>query len=486
MRASRTFLYFCLVFIGGVALRSFVFISPAFLLGILILAVFFISVFWPYKKLAIVGFCLLFLVLGIWRQQQALSEIVYPEEKDITFVGRVSAEPDVREDNTKLTVETEEIVGGVLLTVEIYPEYQYGDKLKITGHLQKPHAFDDFNYREYLAKEGIYSVIYWPRIELLQRGRYEDTGCLVYAKILQLKDALRETTYRNLSPPQSTILGAMILGDKRRLSDNLKEKLNTAGIRHITAVSGMHVAILTSLLMSLLLGLGLWKKQAFYLTIGLIAFFIVMTGLQPSAVRAGIMGGMFLLAHYLGRQNLSSRAVILAAALMLLTNPLLLRLDVGFQLSFLAMMGIIYLMPVFRAKLKIIPQEGLFNLRSVVAMTLSAQVFTLPILIYNFGYVSLAAPLVNVLIVPLLPLLMGLGFVFGVLGTLFQPLGWLLSWPVWLFLTYITKIVEAVNQIPWASLAAENIHWFWLIIIYLILGCLVWWLKEKTRPIFML
>ena len=486
MKASRIFLYFCLFFIGGIALRSFFSISSAFLLGFLILAIFFISAFWSRKKLVIIGFCLLFLTLGIWRQQQALSEIVYPEEKEISFVGRVVAEPDVRGDNTKLTVETEMVVGRVLLTADTYPEYQYGDKLKITGYLQKPHIFEDFNYKEYLAKDGIYSVMYWSEIELLQRGKYGNVGQLLYAKVLQFKNSLRETIYQNLSPPQSTILGAMILGDKRRLSDELKEKLNIAGVRHITAVSGMHVAILTSLLMFLLLGLGFWKKQAFYLTIAIITFFIIMTGLQPSAIRAGIMGGMFLLAQYLGRQNLSSRAVVFAAALMLLINPLLLRLDVGFQLSFLAMMGIIYLMPVFQAGLKIIPQERLFNLRSITAMTLSAQVFVLPILIYNFGCVSLVAPPVNILIVPFLPLLMGLGFIFSVLGTPFQLLGWLLSWPVWLFLTYITKTVEAVNQIPWASLTIENIHWFWLIIVYLLLGFLVWRLKKKRQPVFML
>jgi len=479
MTSSRVFLYFCLCFVGGISLSSFLDISQAALLGFLILGIFLISVFWSYKKLVVIGLCILFLTLGIWRHQQALSEVVHPEEQEIVFAGVVAAEPDIRENHIKLTVETEDIKGKVLVNVDRYPEYKYGDKLKITGYLQKPHVFEGFNYREYLSKDGIYSVMYWSEVKLLERAKYRGSTPVIYAKILQLKDRLRSAVYQNLSPPQSTILGAMILGDKSRLSADLKENLSMAGVRHITAVSGMHVSIITSALMVLFMGLGLWKKQAFWLTVIVIALFIVMTGLQPSAIRAGIMGSMFLLANYLGRQNFSSRAVVFAAALMLLINPLLLRLDIGFQLSFLAMMGIIYLMPFFREKLKFLPEAKLFNLRSITAMTLSAQVFTLPILIYNFGHVSLLAPLTNILIVPVLPLVMGLGFIFGITATIFQPLGWILSWPAWLFLTYITKVTETVSQIPWARLTLENVHWAWLILAYLILGFAAWQINRR-------
>jgi len=221
--------------------------------------------------------------------------------------------------------------------------------------------------------------------------------------------------------------------------------------------------------------------------------FIIMTGLQPSAIRAGIMGGLFLLGQYLGRLSVSSRAIIFAATLMLIQNPLLLRLDVGFQLSFLAMMGIIYLMPIFRDYfLKWFPIEWFQkhwwlswlptkSLGSILAMTLAAQVFTLPILIYNFGYMSLVAPLTNVLIVPLLPFVMGLGFIFGILGMIFQPLGWMFSWPAWLLLTYVTKIVDFFSNLPLASLIIENLHWIWLIIAYLILGSLTWRLNQKQK-----
>lgn len=440
MSKSKVFLLFCLSFIGGIFLSSFLPVGALAKVGLALPGILLISVFWKYKKAVIIGFSILFLLLGICRHQQVLAGIPEIPEGKIAFIGKVAAEPDIRQTHTKLTVTIAEasitevgphsVEGKVLVTAGKYPEYQYGDKLRITGELETPHVFEDFNYKDFLLKDGIYSVMYYPKIEFLGQG---DRGLasIFYGGVFKIKDRLREVINQNLSPPQSSILAAILLGDKRQISDEWKEKLNYAGVRHLTAVSGMHVAILTAILMSVLIALGFWRQQAFYFTIVLIVLFIIMTGLQPSAVRAGIMGGLFLFAHYLGRGNLSDRTVVFAASFMLVQNPLLLRLDVGFQLSFLAMMGIIYFLPYL---------QKYFG--KILAMTLSAQIFTLPVLIYNFGYISLAAPLSNILIVPFLPFLMGLGFLFVILGAVLQPLGWLFSLPVWLLLTYIMKIVN--------------------------------------------
>jgi len=438
MSKSKVFLLFCLSFVGGIFLSSFLPVGTLVKTGLAILGILLISVFWKYKKAVIIGFFILFLLLGIWRHQQVLAGIPEIPEGNITFTGKVVAEPDIRQTHTKLTIaettitkaKPRSIKGMILVTAAKYPEYQYGDKLKITGELKTPQVFKGFNYKNYLLKDGIYSVMYYPQIELLGQSK-RGFASVIYGGVLKIKDRFREVINQNLSPPQSSILAAILLGDKRQISDEWKEKLNYAGVRHLTAVSGMHVAILTAILMSVLIALGFWRQQAFYFTIVLIVLFIIMTGLQPSAVRAGIMGGLFLFAHYFGRGNLSDRAVVFAASFMLAQNPLLLKLDVGFQLSFLAMMGIIYFLPYL---------QRYFG--KILAMTLSAQIFTLPVLIYNFGYLSLAAPLSNILIVPLLPFLMGLGFLFVILGAVLQPLGWLFSLPVWLLLTYIIKIVN--------------------------------------------
>jgi len=456
------------------------------MLGFLISGLILISVFWKYEKSRVLGFCLFFLVLGIYRYETADFKIknndfleFNDKKENVVLIGEIIAEPDVRKSNVKLTISPQELEGKILVTANRYPEYQYGDRLKISGELLNPQggeedkssslpfatarAFEDFNYKDYLAKDGIFSVMYYPETELLEKNQ----GNFIFAGILNFKNKLRESIYRNLSPPHSSILAAIILGDKRQISDEWKEKLNFAGVRHLTAVSGMHVAVLSAILMSFFLALGFWRKQAFYFTVFLIAFFIILTGLQTSAIRAGIMAGLFLLARHLGRENSSTRAIVLAASFMLLQNPLLLRFDVGFQLSFLAVMGIIYAGPIFQNWFRRIPDK--FQLRSILATTLSAQIFTLPILIYNFGYMSLIASLTNILIVPLLPFIMLSGFIFGLAGIFWQSLGWILSWPAWLLLTYLIKITDWFSSFPFAAYFLE-IPWYWLPIFYLILG----------------
>lgn len=498
MTKSKIFFYFCFSFIGGIFLSSITTISQIYMLGILILGLILISVFWEYKKFVVIGFCILFVVAGVWRHQIALLKIEDNElrkfndlDQIATIVGVVRDEPDVREKSIKLIIETEsfnenKIKGKVLVTVWRYPEYQYGDKLKIIGKLETPKEIEDFNYPGYLAKDGIYSISYFPKIELLERGNYRGLTPSIYAEILKFKNKLRESIYQNLSPPQSSILGAIILGDKRKISEEWKEKLNITGVRHITAISGLHVTVLTTILMTLLIGLGLWRQQAFYFTIILITLFILMTGLQPSAIRAGIMGGLFLLAQYLGKMNVSSRAIVFAGAVILVQNPLLLKLDVGFQLSFLAVMGIIYLAPIFQDWLKFIPEEKFINLRSILVMTLSAQIFTLPILIYNFGRMSLVAPITNILILPAIYWIMIFGFIFAILGVISPILGLIFSFPGWLLLTYLTKVVDFFSKIPLAYKTFENVHWIWLSISYLILGFITWRLQERfTRPNFL-
>ncbi|MBU2545156.1 ComEC family competence protein [Patescibacteria group bacterium] len=386
------------------------------------------------SKLFFLGFCLILIIIIFWRYDIVLSDLENSQlknyndsDEEIVLTGKIIKEPDVRENNIKLTILTRGPSSGrILVTVGRYPEYGYGDELEITGKLQTPTVFEDFNYKKYLLKDGIVSVSYYPKIKLLEKGR-GPTSIL-----LKFKDRVRQGIYRIFSPPQSEILGAMMLGDKGRMSLGLKEKLNVTGIRHITAISGLHIFILSTILMSLLLGLGLSRSRAPYVSLGIIFLFIAMIGFQPSSVRAGIMGGLFVLAQAFGRKSVGTRAIILTAGIMLLINPLLLFYDIGFQLSFLAVLGIITLAPYFKKWVK----------STILATTLSAYIFTLPILFYNFGRISLIGPLVNILVIPVVYWIMILGLAFSILILIF-PLGaWLISFPLWLLITYITKIVD--------------------------------------------
>jgi len=160
-------------------------------------------------------------------------------------------------------------------------------------------------------------------------------------------------------------------------------------------------------------------------------------------------------------------------------------LDVGFQLSFLAILGMVYLQPIFSNWLFKIPDFKYFPLKSTLTATVSAQVFTLPILVYNFGYVPLISPLVNILIVPFLAPVTILVFLFGLSAILFWPLAFVLSWFAWLSLTYIIVVIDSFSKIPFASLSV-SLSLVWVAVFYLVLGLITWRLNKKySTPIFL-
>ncbi|MEK9135192.1 MAG: ComEC/Rec2 family competence protein [Patescibacteria group bacterium] len=426
MASSRILLYFCLAFISGIFIYSFFISQPASPIG------------------------------------------------EAFIIGIVNSEPDIREKSQKI------VVNGVLVTTGRYPEYKYGDKLKITGKLEIPSEnINGFNYKDYLKKDGIYSIMSFPKIELIGQG----FGSPIIQVLISFKNKFKETVRQFIPPPEIGVLEALVFGDEGGISKEWQEKLNLTGTRHIVAVSGMNITIIASLFLTLLLSLGLWRQQAFYLSIVLLVLYILMIGAPASAVRAGVMAGIFLLAQKLGRMSQAQGAVIFAAAFMLTLNPLLLRLDIGFQLSFLAIMGIIYLQPIFSEWLKRVPDFKFFPLKSTIATTLSAQVFTLPILIYNFGYVSLVSLPANILIVPFLAPITILIFIFGFLAMLFPPLGWIFSFPVWLALNYLTKIVDIFSKIPLNILKIEHLHWIFIIIFYSVLVFFIhrWRQSQKLK-----
>ena len=334
-------------------------------------------------------FCLayiagIFVFSFIWDKDapNAFSEIY---GKETTFEGRVVKDPDVREKNVQLVVRPQGVKAeSVLITTERFSEYLYGDAVRIAGKLEKPPVFEDFEYAKYLEMKGVYALMSYPEIEIVKRGEYSSIFSVAYSKILTVKHKLREALFEQLAPPESIILGAMVLGDQSRLTQDMKDALNTTGLRHIIAISGQHVVILAGMLLSFLLGIGLWKKQAILFSAVLIALFIILSGAEASAVRAGIMGSILFAGQYMGRSQDSLRLLVFAATLMLMQNPLLLLYDVGFQLSCLAVFGIIISFGFFKKVLTKV--SGTFGIRDMVAMNFSAQVFTLPILIYSLAH----------------------------------------------------------------------------------------------------
>ena len=490
MSPSKALFFLCVSFTVGILLESLVKIPQILLWAFLLLGIFLIcSGFLPRGKkplilnfAIILGFCALFFVLGILRVQISEFNIVNDKlsklngKGQVVLTGIINDEPDIRDTSQKLEVKVGDSV--VLVTAKRYPEYNYLDKIKITGKLEAPMVTDDFNYKNYLLKDGIYSVMNFAKIDSVSTKHRYNLFSYSYEKILFVKQKLEQSIQDNFLPPHSLILDGIIFGNNKNMTQDLRGKLNIAGLRFLTAISGVHVIILSAILISLLMFLGLSRIQSFYSSIFIIWFYIVITGFTTSGIRAAIMGSIFIVAGALGRQNTSSRTIVLAAALMLLQNPLLLIYDVGFQLSFMACLGIIYLKPSLNFLLKILFKDKLRELSDMISVTFAAQIFTLPIMIFNFGTISLAAPITSILILPVMPAILSFGFLFSIFAAISKFLGWIFYVPTWLLITYFLKVMDIFSE-PWMAKTITNVSWIWILLEYLTIGFFTWLLNKK-------
>jgi competence protein ComEC len=275
-----------------------------------------------------------------------------------------------------------------------------------------------------------------------------------------------------LPAPESGLLLGLLLGGNDWLSQAVQDNFSRTGLTHIVAVSGYNVTIVAEYLMLLGIFLGLWRQQAFWLASVGIFLFVVMVGFPASAVRAGVMGGLLLWAMKNGRLANAQNAIVFAASAMLVANPLLLRWDVGFQLSFLATLGIVYFYPVIERYS--IRKQGISFFSELLFLTLSAQIFVLPIILNNFQKFPVISLLANLLVLPIIPLTMLLGFLMIVFSFIFPPMAIIFSWLVYLPLRYETLIVEWLANWKFSSVEIIGFSWEWMLIWYIItLGILM-------------
>jgi len=420
---------------------------------------------------------------GSWRAPSDEQELARHNGEKIVFIGRVCEEADVSVANRRLTI----CAGGkALITANLYPAYDYGDFLRVSGQLQAPPLIDGFDYESYLARYDIYSVMYYANIE-------SATGTLtwpqqIYLSLIRFKQSLKSLINSHLPEPEAGLADALLLGYRRSVDREDLDIFARVGLSHMIAISGSHITIMSTMIINFLLAAGLSRRRALWMVGAFLFLYPLITGLAASAVRSAIMGGLAFLAIYYGRASSLIRPLIFSASVMLAFNPLLLREDIGFQLSFLALLGIIYLYPLgedwtgrFLEKRRWTPRRKSWikNILDIINLTLVSQTVILPVALINFKQLSLIAPLANVLVLWTFPLLLGSLIIALFLTALIPPLGLLWFWPSYLLLKFIFIISELLAAPSWAAVAVTSFNWYWGAGYYLFLLALLRYLKKN-------
>ena len=340
----------------------------------------------------------------------------------------------------------------------------YGDELYLAGIPEPPSSR--------LADP----VMFFPRFKVTAKDR----GNPVQARLLAIRAGFLDRLHLALRPDSAALAGGLTLGAKDGFSAELKEKMRASGTTHLVALSGYNVSIL-ALAVSSALGAWFRRRTTFLLTVLAICLFVVMTGAEASLVRAALMGILALLASQIGRQYDISHAIVCAALLMALWDPRLLYGDLGFQLSFLALLGVAYLSPVLAGLFPGSGRGSWLNWRENLLLTVSAQLAVLPLLLLNFREFSLAAVGANALILGLVPLTMLLVFLTGLAGIVHAYFGTAIGWLAELPLSFELATINVFSALRLPVVLPAGWNWIFPAIYYALLAAGVAWLGKRTR-----
>lgn len=433
-------------------------------------------IFYKNRKVSIVSFTILFFVFGVWRTDFAIKKIEGPTDAVKAFDGNalvVKVASSSFGQNIIVRLENEKI--DVLAQVPKYPEYRYGDLVKVNCAVSniKNQSGGDFDYRMYMAKEGVLYSCEKQKISKIAEGK----GDIFYGWILKLRSLLEASIFKRIPQPEGALASGLLFGGSGGLSKEIQDDFSRTGMTHIVAVSGYNVTIIAEYLIMLGISIGLWRKKAIWFAAAGVCIFIIMIGLPSSAVRAGVMSGMLMWAMKNGRLADSKNAIIFAAAVMLILNPLLLRWDIGFQLSFFATLGIVETSPLWEKSF--IKKHKAMGISEIIALSLGAQLFVIPIIAYNFHMTSLISLLANVFILPIVPISMLLVFLVSLSALVFAPLASVFAWLAFIPLLYEVKLIHILADFPWASMRIEKFNEWWVLVFYVTLLVGIHFLKKN-------
>lgn len=400
----------------------------------------------------------------------------YGVEKE--YSGQIVKKPDVDYKKQKVVLSIDGQT--ILVSLPHFPAVKYGDMVKFIGKIEKPGVIDNFDYGKYLKKDLVFGVVYTPKDAIAYPERLS-LAQKSYKALYSVSDSFENSLNRILPEPHASLAAGLILGLKRNIPDSFKNDLSTTGLTHIIALSGYNVTIIVAVLADLLLNY-ISRRKVFFIGTGLIFCFVILTGAASSVVRAAIFSFLVILGKVIGRRADFTNIMILAALIMVLINPFVIISDVGFQLSFLAFAGLIYLSPIVA---KLFERSRVLNLpnwfRLPLIETLSAQIAVFPLILTVFGRVSIIGPLANVAVLWIVPWSMGLSFVAGLLGIIYYPLGKLAAFVVWPALEYVIKAVTMLAKIPGASIAVGKGVWSLEILFYVLMIFFTIFLCKKLK-----
>lgn len=361
----------------------------------------------------------------------------------VNLTGYIVDNPDYRDQLVRLTVDVDD--SKILVVSSPYLDFSYGDLVSLSGRLEHPKNFigsggKEFDYVNYLRVKGVGYLVRTEEIEIIGNKRN-----ILYGFLFRLNSLFVDALGYVLPEPYAGLSAGLLLGAKHGLGEKINEDFRLTGLIHIVVLSGYNVTIIAAAIIYLLSYLP--RRIAIILGALGIILFAFMVGGGATVVRSSIMACCALLARLVGRNYDAVISLVIAGSIMILINPFILMFDLGFQLSFIATLGLIYFSPFLVFLFRKLP----VFLREILATTVAAQLAVAPFLLYKTGELSLISPVANAIVLPFIPLTMFLSFLAGVFGLINWYIALPFSFSAFVFLKFIISTVDYLANLPFAA-----------------------------------
>lgn len=488
----QVFTCLALAFMSGIFVAGFFELDwqisqPVFILSILmLLSSALVNLVLGSRQLVLASWLLIFVLLGsadfVYQRGRICKE--NPREKLTELTGPILSNPIQDFKRQQAIIET--VIAGcsakqrVLINLPHFPNYRYGDIVRLKGELMRPGMIEDFDYEKYLRPKYVSYILQSPaEIEIIGKDASFKTGPL--SLLFSIKSEIETTLAKTIREPEAALGIGILTGAKASIPQGLKDDLNAAGLTHIIALSGFNITIIIAAIALVVAG-HTSRRNVFLMGSLFSMAFIVMTGASASVVRAGIFSIILLYSKTIGRKSHQTNILLLTAFLMLAFNPFLLRDDMGFQLSFLAFAGLIYLARPISFIIERSMLSGLPDwIKSPFTETLAAQIAVFPLIAFAFGRISLIAPVSNVLVLGIIPLTMLLVFLTAIGGLVLPLIGNLIGVLAWALLAYINSIAGFSAKIPLASINAPKYSIAMIAMLYGFLTLALYFVTKRMK-----
>jgi len=454
-----------------------------------------LTLVWRQQRYRNLHILLLALTLGGLRFALAphTSALAAHNGRALTVEGTVVEAPQQRSDSLQLRVVAETVTYGgrtqatsgiVLVNTPNNQAIAFGDHIRASGDQFQPPTYDTFSYADYLARAGIYSLMPNAAVEIAE----SHTDFSLASVLVDLREQARDRIDAALPEPYAGLLTGILIGDESQIAPEIEDAFARTGASHVIAISGFNMVVVSGIVLAVLKRIRVPDRRAALISIGVVVLYTLFVGASASVVRAAVMSSLWIAgSSILQRRTFVPASLAFAALLMSFVNPYVLW-DIGFQLSLFATLGITLFTAPFTRWLRQglaagLPErwaESVTNwLAPTLLVSLAAQVLVLPLIALYFERISFVSLAVNLLIIPVQPLILTLGGLAALVSLIAPGLGLFGFYAVLPPLAWTIGVVRSFSELPFAETAVQ-FHPRWVTLFFVI--AIGWAIMQAAQP----